>query len=92
MPAPLLIQGETFYLDVHSSQFESCLADIASCATRIDTREHIIAFRLDSRALELSSKAGMKASDVLSMLKRYSAFEIPDSVQFLISDAMKDFT
>jgi DNA excision repair protein ERCC-3 len=88
MIKPIVIQCGLLYLDVHSEAFEEAQAAIGSLAILVRRLEHFHLYRLDKDALHRSILAGLTPSDIEAFFARYSRYEVPQEMLFIIRDTM----
>ncbi|MDR2730917.1 MAG: DEAD/DEAH box helicase [Treponema sp.] len=77
----LIVQSDrTLLLDVHNEAAETARQAIISFAELEKSPEHIHTYRITPLSLWNAASAGLSADDVVSILKKYSRYEIPDGI------------
>jgi DNA excision repair protein ERCC-3 len=89
---PLIIQSDsTLLLDVHNNNFSSARNDIAPFAELEKSPEHIHTYRISPLSLWNAASAGLGADQIITILEKWSRFEIPDNILFSIKDVISRF-
>ncbi len=89
---PLIVQSDlTLLLDVHDPGFEEGRAAIGAFAALEKSPEHLHTYRMSALSLWNASSAGLSPSDVEAVLARYSRYEIPRDISFIVRDTMSRF-
>ena len=89
---PLIVQSDlTLLLDVHDPGFEEGRAAIGAFAALEKSPEHLHTYRMSALSLWNASSAGLSPSEVEAVLARYSRYEIPRDISFIVRDTMSRF-
>jgi len=89
---PLIVQSDlSILLDVHDSAFEEGRAAIGAFAALEKSPEHLHTYRMSAMSLWNAASAGLSPPDVLTALERYSRYEVPKDVAFIVGDTMARF-
>ena len=89
---PLIVQSDgSLLLDVHTPNFEEARADLACFAELEKSPEHMHTYRITPLSLWNASSAGVREDQVLSALNRWSRYDIPGNIEFLVGDIMARF-
>ena len=89
---PLIVQSDgSLLLDVHCPGFEEARADLASFAELRKSPEHIHTYSLTPLSLWNASSAGVHEDQVIEGLKRWSKYDVPENILFLVKDIMGRF-
>ena len=89
---PLIVQSDlTVLLDVHDPAFEEGRAAIGVFAALEKSPEHLHTYRISPMSLWNAASAGLSPPDVEATLLRYSRYEVPRDVSFIIRDTMSRF-
>jgi DNA excision repair protein ERCC-3 len=89
---PLIVQSDlSLLLDVHDPSFEEGRAAIGAFAALEKSPEHLHTYRMSALSLWNASSAGLSPADVEAALQRFSRYEIPRDVLFIIRDTMSRF-
>lgn len=78
-------------LDVHSPEAEACRNDIIAFAELIKSPEHVHTFAISAISLWNAASAGIDVNEIESRLRKWSRFDIPESVVFFIKDTAGRF-
>ncbi|MGI5172663.1 DEAD/DEAH box helicase [Treponema sp. OMZ 840] len=90
--APLIVQGDrTLLLDVHAPLAEECRRALIPFAELERSPEHLHTYRLSSLSLWNAAGAGLFADYALSVLKKYSRFDVPQSISAWIYETASRF-
>lgn len=89
---PLIIQSDhTMLLDVHSPDAEACRNEIIAFSELIKSPEHVHTFAISALSLWNAASAGIPVEEIETRLRRWSRFDIPESVSFYIKDTAGRF-
>jgi DNA excision repair protein ERCC-3 len=89
---PLIVQSDlSLLLDVHDPAFEEGRAAIGAFAALEKSPEHLHTYRISALSLWNAASAGLSPSDVQTALERYSRYEVPRDVAFIVGDTMARF-
>jgi DNA excision repair protein ERCC-3 len=89
---PLIIQSDlSLLLDVHSENAVEARNDIMSFSELIKSPEHLHTYMVTPLSLWNAASAGISTQEVLSRLKKYSRYEIPQTVTFHINEISERF-
>jgi DNA excision repair protein ERCC-3 len=89
---PLIVQSDlSLLLDVHDPGFEAGRAAIGAFAALEKSPEHLHTYRMSALSLWNAASAGLSPSDVEDALDRYSRYEVPKDVSFIVRDTMARF-
>jgi DNA excision repair protein ERCC-3 len=89
---PLIVQGDlSLLLDVHDPSFEDARAAIGVFASLEKSPEHLHTYRIDPLSLWNAASAGLGPDEVLASLARFSRYDIPLDVPFIVRDTMSRF-
>ena len=89
---PLVVQSDrTLLLDVHSPSAEDCRGDLIGFAELIKSPEHMHTYQITSLSLWNAAAAGISTEEVIKVLKKWSRYEIPNSVLYFISEMEKRY-
>lgn len=78
---PLIVQSDrTLLLDVHQALSKRCAAELIPFAELEKSPEHLHTYRLTPLSLWNAASAGFKARDAVATLKKYSRYDVPQSV------------
>ncbi|MDR9860034.1 DNA repair helicase XPB [Treponema socranskii] len=78
---PLIVQSDkTLLLDVHAPKADECRNDLIPFAELERSPEYLHTYRLTPLSLWNAASAGFTADDIAAVLKRYSRFDVPQSV------------
>jgi DNA excision repair protein ERCC-3 len=89
---PLIVQSDlSLLLDVHDPGFEEGRAAISPFAALEKSPEHLHTYRISALSLWNAASAGLSPLDVEAALVRYSRYEVPRDVFFIVRDTMARF-
>jgi len=89
---PLIVQSDlTLLLDVHARGFEDARAAVGAFAALEKSPEHLHTYRISSLSLWNASSAGLDPEAVEETLERFSRYEVPRDVRFIVRDTMSRF-
>jgi DNA excision repair protein ERCC-3 len=89
---PLIVQSDlSLLLDVHDPAFEEGRAAIGAFAALEKSPEHLHTYRMSALSLWNAASAGLSPSDVEDALERFSRYEVPKDVSFIVHDTMVRF-
>ena len=89
---PLIVQSDlSLLLDVHDPSFEAGRAAIGAFAALEKSPEHLHTYRISALSLWNAASAGLTPDDVQAALERYSRYDVPRDVSFIVSDTMARF-
>jgi len=89
---PLIVQSDlSLLLDVHDPGFEAGRAAIGAFAALEKSPEHLHTYRMSALSLWNAASAGLSPEDVQSALERFSRYEVPRDVSFIVRDTMSRF-
>jgi DNA excision repair protein ERCC-3 len=89
---PLIVQSDlSVLLDVHDSGFEAAREAIGPFALLEKSPEHLHTYRITALSLWNAASAGLSDAEVLETLRRYSRYELPRDIPFIVSDLMSRF-
>ena len=92
MMNPLIVQSDrTILLDVHSPLAEECRNHLIPFAELERSPEHLHTYRLTPLSLWNATSAGFTFKDAVEVLKKYSRFDIPQSVEVWIEETAGRF-
>lgn len=78
---PLIVQSDrTLLLDVHAPLAKECGNELIPFAELEKSPEHLHTYRLTPLSLWNAASAGFNANDAINVLKKYTRYEIPQSV------------
>jgi DNA excision repair protein ERCC-3 len=78
---PLIVQGDnTLLLEVQNPLFEEARDSLLRFAELEKSPEYIHTYRLTQVSLWNAASSGMKSSDILSELKKFAKYEIPENI------------
>ncbi len=88
----LIVQSDlTLLLDVHDPSFEDARAAIGGFAALEKSPEHLHTYRISPLSLWNAASAGLTPAYVEEALARFSRYEVPADVGFIIRDTMSRF-
>lgn len=91
-PGPLIVQSDmTILLDVHAPDAEQARESLGAFAALEKSPEHLHQYRISPLSLWNASAAGLNPDEVIQSLEKYSRYEIPRDVPFIIRDTMSRF-
>ncbi len=86
---PLIVQGDgSLLLDVHIPSFEKARGEISAYAELEKSPEHIHTYRISPLSLWNAAGAHWTGSQIISSLKRWSRYQVPDNVITQIQDIL----
>jgi len=86
---PLIIQSDlTVLVEVISPKYEEARNELVRFAELEKSPEHMHTYRIHPLSLWNAAAAGIKASEILSVLETYSKYEIPQNVGVEIEEAI----
>jgi len=89
---PLIVQSDlSLLLDVHDPAFEEGRSAIGAFAALEKSPEHLHTYRMSALSLWNAASAGLSPADVEAVLVRYSRYETPRDVFFIVRDTMSRF-
>jgi DNA excision repair protein ERCC-3 len=89
---PLIVQSDlSLLLDVHDPGFEAGRAAIGAFAALEKSPEHLHTYRMSPLSLWNAASAGLSPDDVEQALERFSRYEVPRDVSFIVRDTMSRF-
>ena len=89
MSKPLIIQSDSsVLLEVNNPDFENARDSISPFAELQKSPEHIHTYRISPLSLWNAAATGLKTQDIVSRLKEYSRYEIPEVVITSIKEQM----
>ncbi len=87
--APLIVQGDrTVLLEVNNAHYEAARDHLARFAELEKSPEYIHTYRISSLSLWNAASAGMTADEILTGLRQYAKYPLPDNVVFEIKEAI----
>lgn len=89
---PLIVQSDlTILLDVHAPDAEPAREALGAFAALEKSPEHVHQYRISPLSLWNASAAGLSPDAVIESLEKYSRYDIPRDIPFLIRDIMSRF-
>jgi DNA excision repair protein ERCC-3 len=89
---PLIVQSDlSLLLDVHDPGFEEGRAAIGAFAALEKSPEHLHTYRMSALSLWNAASAGLTPDDVEAALVRFSRYDVPPDVSFIVRDTMARF-
>jgi len=89
---PLIVQSDlSLLLDVHDPGFDEARAAIGAFAALEKSPEHLHTYRISPLSLWNAASAGLSPDDVAAALSRWSRYEVPRDVSFIVRDTMSRF-
>ena len=89
---PLIVQSDlSLLLDVHDPAFDGARAEIGVFASLEKSPEHLHSYRIGPLSLWNAASAGLAPDEVLASLSRWSRYEVPADVAFIVKDTMSRF-
>ena len=89
---PLIVQTDrTLLLDVHAPLAEECRDALIPFAELIKSPEHLHTYQVTPLSLWNATSAGFTFKDAVEVLKKYSRFDIPQSVEVWIEETAGRF-
>lgn len=84
---PLIVQSDrTVLLEVLNPLFEEARDLLSTFAELVKSPEHIHTYAISPLSLWNAASSGLKASDILDGLERYSKFPIPETLRLEINE------
>lgn len=89
---PLIVQGDrTLLLDVHAPLSKECRNDLIPFAELERSPEHLHTYRLTPLSLWNATSAGFTAENAIDVLKKYSRYDVPQSIEVWIKETASRF-
>ncbi len=89
---PVIVQSDrTILLEVDSPLYEEARDVLAAFAELVKSPEHIHTYRITPLSLWNAAAAGLDAEAILSGLRRYSRYAIPDNVAVEVRSAIERY-
>lgn len=89
---PLIVQGDrTLLLDVHAPLAMECRNDLLPFAELERSPEHLHTYRLTPLSLWNATSAGFTAENAIDVLKKYSRYDVPQSIEIWITETASRF-
>ena len=89
---PVIVQSDrTILLEVDSPDFEEARDILAAFAELVKSPEHIHTYRITPLSLWNAASAGLDAEAILSGLRRFSRYAIPQNVEVEIRSAISRY-
>ena len=89
---PLIVQSDlSLLLDVHDPGFEEGRAAIGAFAALEKSPEHLHTYRMSALSLWNAASAGLSPADVEAALERFSRYDVPRDISFIVRDTMARF-
>ncbi len=89
---PLIVQGDrTLLLDVHAPLAMECRNDLLPFAELERSPEHLHTYRLTPLSLWNATSAGFTAENAIDVLKKYSRYDVPQSIEVWITETASRF-
>lgn len=89
---PLIVQGDrTLLLDVHAPLAMECRNDLLPFAELERSPEHLHTYRLTPLSLWNATSAGFTAENAINVLKKYSRYDVPQSIEVWITETASRF-
>lgn len=89
---PLIVQGDrTLLLDVHAPLAMECRNDLLPFAELERSPEHLHTYRLTPLSLWNATSAGFTAENAIDVLKKYSRYDVPQSIEVWIMETASRF-
>jgi DNA excision repair protein ERCC-3 len=89
---PLIVQSDlSVLLDVHDSRADEAREAVGPFAILEKSPEHLHTYRITPLSLWNAASAGLSDVEVLETLARYSRYELPRDIPFIVSDLMSRF-
>lgn len=89
---PLIVQGDrTLLLDVHVPLAMECRNDLLPFAELERSPEHLHTYRLTPLSLWNATSAGFTAENAIDVLKKYSRYDVPQSIEVWITETASRF-
>ena len=89
---PLIVQSDrTLLLDVHAPLAEECRNALIPFAELISSPEHLHTYQLTPLSLWNAASAGFSEKDAVSVLEKYSRYDVPQPVSAWIEETASRF-
>ena len=89
---PLIVQSDrTLLLDVHAPRAEECRAALIPFAELVRSPEHLHTYQISSLSLWNAESSGFTGEQAVEVLKKFSRYEIPQSVVVWIEETSGRF-
>ncbi|MCQ2592779.1 MAG: DEAD/DEAH box helicase [Treponema sp.] len=89
---PLIVQGDrSLLLDVHAPLAEECRNALIPFAELEKSPEHLHTYRLSPLSLWNAASAGFTAADAIAVLKKFSRYDVPQSIEMWIMEISSRF-
>ena len=89
---PLIVQTDrTLLLDVHSPLAEECMDALIPFAELIKSPEHLHTYQVTPLSLWNAASAGFSSDMAIETLKKYSRYDVPQSVEVWVKDTAERF-
>ena len=89
---PLIVQGDrSILMDVHSPLAEECRNSLIPFAELERSPEHLHTYRLTPLSLWNATSAGFTFEDAIEVLRKYSRYDVPQSVEVWIEETASRF-
>lgn len=89
---PLIVQSDrTLLLDVHAPLAEECRAALIPFAELVRSPEHLHTYQISSLSLWNAESSGFTGGQAVEVLKKFSRYEIPQSVVVWIEETSGRF-
>ena len=89
---PLIVQSDrTLLLDVHAPLAEECRAALIPFAELVRSPEHLHTYQISSLSLWNAESSGFTGEQAVEVLKKFSRYEIPQSVVVWIEETSVRF-
>lgn len=89
---PLIVQSDrTILMDVHAPLAEECRNALIPFAELERSPEHLHTYRLTPLSLWNATSAGFTFADAIAVLRKYSRFDVPQSVEMWIEETASRF-
>lgn len=89
---PLIVQSDrTLLLDVHAPLAEECRAALIPFAELVRSPEHLHTYQISSLSLWNAESSGFTGEQAVEVLKKFSRYEIPQSVVVWIEETSGRF-
>ena len=89
---PLIVQSDrTLLLDVHASRAEECRTALIPFAELVRSPEHLHTYQISSLSLWNAESSGFSGKQAVEILKKFSRYEIPQSVIVWIEETSGRF-
>ena len=92
MTNPLIVQSDrSILMDVHAPLADECRNELIPFAELERSPEHLHTYRLTPLSLWNSTSAGFTYQDAINVLRKYSRFDVPQSVEVWIEETAGRF-